>query len=117
MENVIFVENACFYVKDGKAAVSIEDVPVLADSAVYDDKNTLLLAGVDGKTYAVQNIVPDVRMVLKDSDDIMVILEKDNDIAGAYELPLKHNETLGFEDNFANGAKDFYKFVEDLTNL
>lgn len=115
MENAIFVKDACFYVKDGQVAVSFdEENAILADRAVYDGKNTLLLAGVDNKVFAVQNIVPEVRSILKNAGEVMVILEKDNEIAGAYELPLEYNEKLDFEDNFVSEAKDFCEFVTEL---
>lgn len=108
MENVIFIENACFYVKDGQVAVSFADTAVLAERTVYDGKNTLALYGIDGKIYVVQNIVPDVREILKKSQNIMVVLEQGGKIAGAYEVFLLINDSLDFEDNFNQEAKGFF---------
>lgn len=113
-KNVIMIDEACFYLKESGVAVFLNNLAVLAESAVYDGRNTLVLTSGDGKNYAVQNIVPEVRKVLAEADNLMVILGNGEEISDAYELKLQHNDNLGFEDTFFENASKFY---EDMVKL
>lgn len=118
MKNVNFVDYAVFFMKDGKVAVSfnLEDVKVLADRAFYDGANTLVLSGVDGVLYVVQNIVPEVRIVLDRQTEIMVILQEKNNIVASYELSLQRLSGVSFEDTFVEEAQKLCEELEALVS-
>lgn len=106
MEKVNFVNQAVFYVKEGKAVVSFDlnEARILADQAFYDGADTLVLFGVDGVLYVVQNIVPEIRVLLNRQTEVMVILQQNDGVAAAYELALPRDADIQFEDNFARQA-------------
>ena len=111
MSSKIWVDDCCFYVKNSNVAIEFSDLEILANQVMYDGKNTLVFACSDDEIFVVQNITPDIRILLKEGVKIMVILKKNCEIVGSYKLPLSVIESLDYEDNF---FKDAVKLCEEL---
>ncbi|MBR1915054.1 MAG: hypothetical protein IJ830_01240 [Alphaproteobacteria bacterium] len=108
-----FLDEFVFYINDDQVAVSINNIDINAEKAIYDGKNILYLKTPEDKSYALQNIVPEVRSILKKSNELTIILLKDQEFVDAYELELKIDETLSEEDVFSDEAGKFYLHFAD----
>ena len=105
-----FIKNCYFYVNEGEVALEVFD-EFKADKVVYDGKNTLVLFDGDKGCFIVKNILPNIRKLLKDDVDLLVIHSKDDEIEDVYELKIKVNKDTIFKDDFYEKAQEFFEKV------
>ena len=108
--DVIFLKECMFYVKDDEVALEVYE-DFRANKIVYDGKNTLVLTDNKNGRFIVQNIVFDVRRLLKKDKTLMIIHSKDDEIEDVYELKIHVNENSIFKDDLREKAKEFFEKV------
>lgn len=106
----IFLKDCMFYVKDDDVALEVYE-DFRANKVVYDGKNTLVLTDNKKGSFIVQNIIFDVRRLLRKDKQLMVIHSKDDEIEDVYELRIHVNEDSIFKDDLREKAKEFFEKV------
>lgn len=109
------VGDCVFYVHDDEVALEIAEVAAKIKSAVYDGHNTLLMIDENKVVWLLRNIVLEVRKVLAMADELFIIKrDKKDNVADGYSVRLDVNESLEYEDDFAENCCDAYQFVAGI---
>ena len=108
---MISIDKGVFFVKNNKIALELYDLNHKFIKLVYDGKNTIILINEKKEEYTLENIVPEVRSLLKDGETLLVMHNNDNVVKDVYFLKIKLDDKLAFEDNFSEKSK---VLVEDL---
>lgn len=111
---MIILDNFEFLTDETELAIAVDIAPVEVEKLVWDTQNTIILTTSDQQEYALINILPNVRKLLAQLNEVMVIFKSGADIKEAFEVALMKDDSLKFEDNLHDEAVETYKEFEKL---
>ncbi len=89
----------------------LDDGMITDADFVYDGRNCAILTRNKSKAYLFTNIVPDMRKVLSEANDIVIFEENGKEVANAYKVDIRHVAEIPYPDNF---EKDLSAMLEEL---
>ena len=112
LENIL-VDEFRILQKDDKYAIAlqIDDGAVNEADFMYDGRNCAILVRNKTKAYLLTNILPSLRQVLAEQNNLMIFEECGSEVANKYEVKVRHVKEIPYPDNF---EKDAAKMMEDL---
>ncbi len=111
---MISIDRGVFFVKNDRIALELYDLGKKFIEFVYDGKNTVILTDENHEEYILENIVYEVRTLLKDGEDLMMMQNENNVVKEIYFLKVKVDNTLAFEDNFSEKSVEVFEELKEL---
>lgn len=111
---MIVLDEFEFLVKDSELAISLDCPSNAIKRLVWDCKNVIILEFTDGNKFALINILPNIRDLLRNAKSVLVIFNQNNEIVDAYDVELIKNDAMGYDDLFEAGAISCCKKFEEL---
>lgn len=111
---MISIDRGVFFVKNDRIALELYDLGKKFIEFVYDGKNTVILTDENHEEYILENIVYEVRTLLKDGEDLMMMQNENNVVKEIYFLKVKVDNTLAFEDNFSEKSTELFDEIKEL---
>ena len=108
------IDKGVFFVKNDKIALELYDLNKKFTMLLYDKKNTVVLVDENNEKYILENIVPEIRSLLKDEENIMMLQNENNKVKEIYFLKVKIDDTLVYEDNFNEKSVELFEYISEF---
>ena len=108
------IDRGVFFVKNDRVALELYDLGKKFIKLVYDGKNTVILTDENNEEYILENIVYEVRTLLKEGEDLMMMQNENNVVKEIYFLKVKVDNTLTYEDNFSEKSVEVFEELKEL---
>ena len=108
------IDKGVFFVKNDKVALELYDLNKKFVKFIYDGKNTAILTDENNEEYILENIVFEIRSLLKNGEDLMMLKNENNVVEEIYFLKVKVDNTLTYEDNFSEKSVEVFEELKEL---
>ncbi|MBP5398939.1 MAG: hypothetical protein J6Y53_00790, partial [Alphaproteobacteria bacterium] len=109
-------KNAIF-AKDDEGVMILTDITdmpaIVRGEAIYDGKNAIVLNRDNQHYYALKNIPPYIRDVLKKSDDVTIIEKRKEDDIYSYSVKIRKVDDLGIADEWRAYSEQIMKNLKE----
>ncbi|MBE6462687.1 MAG: hypothetical protein E7005_02880 [Alphaproteobacteria bacterium] len=110
------IDKGVFFVKNDKVALELYDLNKKFVKFIYDGKNTAILTDENNEEYILENIVFEIRSLLKNGEDLMMLKNENNVVEEIYFLKVKIDDTLAYEDDFNEKSVKLFDEIKDFVD-